>query len=307
MTRTTSPGSSCAASSSAASSGGADQLVGVVVAGRLADADQQVDPGPRARARRPRGGSRRRRGRARPSRRAPRSGARPRASRGGRARPASRPGWRCSSRSRGRSRRPARGARRGSARSLSSQRDRPSRPSGAPSATPGRDRRQGVGQVVGLGEGEVEALAPAGVAISASVTPSATRPRPPRRRRPPRSGAAAAPRRRCGSSSPASTGTTRGAVRGQRREHLGLGRRDRLHRAEQLDVDRPDVGDHRDVGLGDRRQLGDLAGAAHRHLEHQHVGLRRRLEHRQRQPDLGVEVLAAGVDARRAAAPGRCP
>ena len=45
LTRTASPGSSCAASSSAASSGVGDELVGVVVAGRLADADQEVDAG----------------------------------------------------------------------------------------------------------------------------------------------------------------------------------------------------------------------------------------------------------------------
>jgi hypothetical protein len=34
-------------------------------------------------------------------------------------------------------------------------------------------------------------------------------------------------------------------------------------------MDRADVDDHADVGLGDLGQLGDLAGAAHRHLEHQ--------------------------------------
>ena len=54
-------------------------------------------------------------------------------------------------------------------------------------------------------------------------------------------------------------------------------------------------------------ELGDLPGAAHRHLEHEDLGVRRRLEHGQRQPDLGVEVLAVGVDPARAAAPGRCP
>ena len=69
-------------------------------------------------------------------------------------------------------------------------------------------------------------------------------------------------------------------------------------------MDRADVGDHRDLGLGDRRQLGDLAGAAHRHLEHEHVGVGRRLEHGQRQADLGVEVLAVGVDRARQQRPG---
>ena len=83
----------------------------------------------------------------------------------------------------------------------------------------------------------------------------------------------------------------------QRRQHLGLRRRDRLDRAEQLDVDRADVGDHRHFRLGDRGQLGDLAGPAHRHLQHQDVGVVGGLEHGQRQPDLGVEVLRVGVDA----------
>ena len=69
-------------------------------------------------------------------------------------------------------------------------------------------------------------------------------------------------------------------------------------------MDRADVGDHRHLGLGDRRQLGDLAGAAHRHLQHQQVGLLRRFEHGQRQPDLGVEVLAVGVDAAGQQRPG---
>ena len=43
---------------------------------------------------------------------------------------------------------------------------------------------------------------------------------------------------------------------------------------EQLEVHRADVHDHADVGLGDRGELGDLAGAAHRHLEHEHLGAR---------------------------------
>ena len=74
-------------------------------------------------------------------------------------------------------------------------------------------------------------------------------------------------------------------------DQLGLRGGDRLDRAEQLEVHRADVDDHADVGLGDRGQLGDLAGAAHRHLEHEHLGAGRRAEDRQRQPDLGVEVL----------------
>ena len=81
-------------------------------------------------------------------------------------------------------------------------------------------------------------------------------------------------------------------------EDLGLGLRDRLERAEQLEMDGADVGDRGDIGLGDLAELGDLPEAPHRHLEHERLGLGRRREDRQRQPDLGVEVLGAGVDAR---------
>ncbi len=80
-------------------------------------------------------------------------------------------------------------------------------------------------------------------------------------------------------------------------EQLGLRRRNRLQGAEQLEVDGPDVDDDADVGLGDRRQLGDLAGAAHRHLEHEHLGAGGGREDRQRQADLRVEVLRAGDHA----------
>ena len=51
--------------------------------------------------------------------------------------------------------------------------------------------------------------------------------------------------------------------------------------------------------LRDLRQLADLSHAAHRHLEHQHPHPDVGLEHGQRQPDLGVEVLAVRVHARR--------
>ena len=63
----------------------------------------------------------------------------------------------------------------------------------------------------------------------------------------------------------------------------------------------------RDVGLGDRAELGDLARAPHPHLEHEDVGALGGREDRERQADLGVEVLGAGVHAGPAGAPGRCP
>ena len=45
------------------------------------------------------------------------------------------------------------------------------------------------------------------------------------------------------------------------------------------------------------RQLGDLPEPAHPHLQHQHLGARRRGQHLQRQPDLGVEVRRVGGHA----------
>ena len=57
---------------------------------------------------------------------------------------------------------------------------------------------------------------------------------------------------------------------------------------------RADVDDHPDVGLADRGELGDLAGAAHRQLEHERLRARRRAEDRQRHADLGVAVGGAG-------------
>ena len=123
------------------------------------------------------------------------------------------------------------------------------------------------------------------------------RSRPPRRRRRGRSGAGRGAAPRCGSSSPASTGTTAVPSRGQRREHLGLRRGDRLDRAEQLDVDRADVGDH-------RRPRARRSPPARRSGPAPRIAISStsssvpvgRLEHGQRQPDLGVEVLAVGVD-----------
>ena len=80
-------------------------------------------------------------------------------------------------------------------------------------------------------------------------------------------------------------------------EQLGLGRGDRLDRPEELEVDRADADDHAHVGLGDLGELGDLAGAAHRHLEHEHLGSGGRGQDLERQTDLGVEVGARGDGA----------
>ena len=69
-------------------------------------------------------------------------------------------------------------------------------------------------------------------------------------------------------------GDDRGGARRQGPDQLRLGGRDRLDRSQELEVDGPDAHDHRDVGLGDLRELGDLALAAHRHLEHENLRAR---------------------------------
>ena len=92
-------------------------------------------------------------------------------------------------------------------------------------------------------------------------------------------------------------------------DQLGLGGGHPLDRAEDLQVHRAHVHDHAHVRLGDLRELGDLPLAAHRHLEHERLGAAVGLEDRQRQPDLGVEVLLARVRAHARAQAGRrgCP
>ena len=131
---------------------------------------------------------------------------------------------------------------------------------------------------------------------------------PPTRRRPSPNVIARRSGRRCGSSSGSSTGTTAVAPGAQAGDQLGLGGGDRLERAEQLEVHRADVDDHADVGLGDRGQLGDLA--RRRASPSRAPAPRCRAgadEDRQRQADLGVEVLGGGdrPPVRPRAAPAR--
>ena len=89
-------------------------------------------------------------------------------------------------------------------------------------------------------------------------------------------------------------GNDRRRPRRKRLDQLGLGSRHRLDAPEQLEMHRANADDHPDVGLRHRRELGDLARPAHRHLEHEHLGAGGRAENLQRQPDLGVEVRARG-------------
>ena len=62
---------------------------------------------------------------------------------------------------------------------------------------------------------------------------------------------------------------------------------------------RSDAHDHADVGLGDRGQLGDLTGAAHRHLEHEHLGARWRRARISSGTPISVLKLAREATVRR--------
>ena len=55
----------------------------------------------------------------------------------------------------------------------------------------------------------------------------------------------------------------------QRRDQLTFRPSDVFPRAEELDVDDPDVGHDPDRRFGERRQAGDIAGLLHPHLQHQ--------------------------------------
>ena len=186
------------------------------------------------------------------------------AGRGRRGRRAWTAGWRCSSRRR---RSPRRAARRTWPRMADSSTS--TRPRRLDADRPrGRHRRGRVAAHVRGGERQLDAR-PTVVGRSAR----------PRRRRAGRARAAASP---SGTTATRTCCSSSAFVRG-----------DRLHRPEQLEVDRADRGDDADVGLGDRGQLGDLPRPAHAHLEHEHLGARRRAQDLQRQPDLRVEVRAA--------------
>ena len=63
-----------------------------------------------------------------------------------------------------------------------------------------------------------------------------------------------------------------GAAVGELLDELRLGGGHVLDGADELEVHRRDVGDHADVRLGDARQLADLPGAAHGHLDDGDLG-----------------------------------
>ncbi len=88
-----------------------------------------------------------------------------------------------------------------------------------------------------------------------------------------------------------------GAAVGELVDELRLGGGHVLDGADELKVHRRDVRDHADVRLGDARQLADLPGAAHGHLDHRDFRRALDLEQRERHPDLVVQVRGGGHGA----------
>ena len=144
----------------------------------------------------------------------------------------------------------------------------------------GADRRERVGEVVGLREVELE-LARCGSHRQLDAQPCPSRSstcerahvRAPRRPRPRRAGdrcgsanganvSVRTSLRRCGRSASSAAGTTQARVlAAQLGDQLRLRLGDALDRSDQLQVHRADVRDHADVGRRDLRQLADLAHA----------------------------------------------
>ena len=92
-----------------------------------------------------------------------------------------------------------------------------------------------------------------------------------------------------------------GAVRGQGREQVALLERDRLARAQVLDVRAAHVGDHPDARLRDRRERRDLAAVVHADLDHHAAVALAAAQQRQRQAELVVQVALRLEAGRRAA------
>ena len=80
------------------------------------------------------------------------------------------------------------------------------------------------------------------------------------------------------------------SVRSEAGEYLALGTRHRHRASPASQVRGRHVGHHRDVGLGDASQSGDLARRPHGHLQHPELLLPGRFQHRQGQSHVGVQV-----------------
>ena len=94
----------------------------------------------------------------------------------------------------------------------------------------------------------------------------------------------------------------RGAAGRQRRDQLALRPLHAFERADELEVDGPDVRDHADVRPRDPAEVGDLAEAAHRELEDADLGVRLEAAERERHADLVVEARLGGDRAGRRSA-----
>jgi hypothetical protein len=73
-------------------------------------------------------------------------------------------------------------------------------------------------------------------------------------------------------------------------EDLALGQRHILHRAEAFEVGALGVVHQRHVGTREARQVVDLAGMVHAHLDHRGAMAWRAAQQHQRQADVVVEV-----------------
>ena len=87
------------------------------------------------------------------------------------------------------------------------------------------------------------------------------------------------------------------AVAGQGGDELGLGAGDPLDAAEAIGVGGGHRGDDADGRWRNRAQPGDLAEAAHPHLQHEHLAAVVGAEHGDRQALLVVEAALVGDDA----------
>ena len=174
----------------------------------------------------------------------------------------------------------------------------------------GTDRRQRVGDVVRLGEVELEVLPRSAPDRNLDAQPIAVRLDRQRTHVRGRTGDGLQPpappgaanvivrtsERRCGRSASSAAGTTHAAAGAQLRDQLRLRLRDALDRPDQLQVHGADVRDHAHVAAA---RSAPARGSAPCRASPSRAPARSvpafGLEHGQRQADLGVEVLAVGV------------
>ena len=94
-------------------------------------------------------------------------------------------------------------------------------------------------------------------------------------------------------------GHDRDAAGRQRGNELALRANDAVERLDELEVNRPDIGDDTDLGPSDLAELGDLAKSPHRELENADLAVGLQTAQRQRDADLVVEAPLVGDRTRR--------